>query len=517
MAQKNPNIKKANTEQEFDYEQIQELKRCASDPKYFIKTYVKIQHPVKGAIDFNLRPYQERMIDAYQGSRYTVVLASRQIGKTEIAAAYLLWFAIFHFDKNVLIASNKNKNAMEIVHKIKFAYESLPQWIKPGVLDDGWNKHSLGFDNGSRIISEATSENSGRGMAISLLYLDEFAFVAPVIQEEFWTSISPTLATGGNCIITSTPNGDMNIFAHIWRGALVQSNGFKPVQVDWDEPPDRDEKFKEQQINLIGEHRWKQEYEVQFLSSDALLFDSRVLANRKEEMNNVPEPWLVREVKFWEEIKKQHTYLVGVDPATGSGQDYTAIVIFEFPSLNQVAEYRSNTMSPNEMYEVLKNILKYLEKNDTMVYFSIENNGVGEGLISLYEQDEDPPENAEFISEEGANRRGMTTMSRVKMRACVNFKEMWEKHQLHIRSSVLFQEMKQFVRHRGSYAAQYGSTDDLISATLIVVRLIEELSTYEQAAFDKLYSSQVDEWDEWWENSGSDDYNENDTPLPISV
>ena len=106
---------------------------------------------------------------------------------------------------------------MEMIFRIRFMYERLPHWLKAGLADDGWNKHSIGFDNGSRIISQATSENTGRGLAISLLFLDEFAFVRDSVQVEFWTSIAPTLATGGSCIITSTPNGDTNIFAQVLR------------------------------------------------------------------------------------------------------------------------------------------------------------------------------------------------------------------------------------------------------------------------------------------------------------
>lgn len=177
------------------------------------------------------------------------------------SGAYLLWYAIFKFDKTILIASNKNSNAMEMISRIRFAYENLPHWLKPGIQEDGWNKHSIGFDNGSRIVSTATSEDSGRGMSISLLFLDEFAFVTPAIQDEFWTAIKPTLSTGGACLMTSTPNGDMNIFAQIWRGAQVGANSFFPIRVRWDEPPGRDERFKEDEIGDIGERKWLQEYE----------------------------------------------------------------------------------------------------------------------------------------------------------------------------------------------------------------------------------------------------------------
>jgi hypothetical protein len=253
-------IKPANYETEYTHEQVLELKKCASDPVYFINNYVKIEHPLLGSIPFNLYPYQKNIIKAYAENRYVVVLSARQTGKSITSGAYLLWYGMFEFNKTILVASNKNSNAMEMVKRIRYAYENLPWWIKPGVKDDMYSKHEIGFDNESRIISTATSETSGRGFAISLLYLDEFAFVNSNIQEEFWTSISPTLATGGACIMTSTPNGDRNVFSQIWRGAKVKGNGFYPVRVHWNEPPGRNEKWKNEEIGRVGERKWRQEY-----------------------------------------------------------------------------------------------------------------------------------------------------------------------------------------------------------------------------------------------------------------
>lgn len=266
---KNPYLKKANEQHEYTGDHIQELAKCADDPIYFIRTYCKIQHPVLGSIPFELYPYQERMLQLYKDNKQVIVLSARQTGKSQVSAAYLLWYAMFKFEKTILIASNKNDNAMEMIHRIKFMYEHMPHWIKPGLTDDGWNKHNVGFDNGSRIISTATSENSGRGLSISLLFLDEFAFVRDTVQEEFWTSMAPTLATGGSCIITSTPNGDSNLYAQLWRGSnipaslddIMGTNGFVPIQVRWDEPPGRDEAFKKKEMAKIGELKWLQEYE----------------------------------------------------------------------------------------------------------------------------------------------------------------------------------------------------------------------------------------------------------------
>ena len=160
MARKqNERLRTAHARVEYTQEQVTEMMRCATDPVYFITNYVYVQHPTKGKTKFNLYPYQIKMIEAYHAGRYTVVLSARQTGKSVTSAAYLLWFAMFNKDKTILIAANKNDNAMEMILRIRYAYEELPYWLKAGVKDDGWNKHEIGFDNGSRIVSTATYDN----------------------------------------------------------------------------------------------------------------------------------------------------------------------------------------------------------------------------------------------------------------------------------------------------------------------------------------------------------------------
>jgi hypothetical protein len=509
--QSNPFIKKAGARSEYTPEQIEEFRRCKQDPVYFIQNYCKIQHPVRGAISFDLYDYQINMIRAFHEKKNTIVLSARQTGKSTVSSMYLLWFAMFHKVKTVLIASNKNSGAMEMISRIQFAYQNVPMWLKPGVTEDGWNKHSMKFENESRIISEATSEDSGRGMSISLLYLDEFAFVPANIADEFWTSITPTLSTGGDCIISSTPNGDINLFAQLWRGAQVGVNGFHPIEVKWDDPPGRDEAFKEEQIAKLGERRWRQEYECEFLSSDALLIDSLILINLTKAIKDIKPAFAMRDVVFWKTPRENTTYFVGVDPATGSGEDFTVFEVFEFPSMQQVAEFRSNTMSSAEAYVVLKNLLRYLESTNSTVYFSVENNGVGEGMIALHEADESPPAFAEFVSEAGKGRYGMTTTGQKKMRACLNLKEMVEKNTIKIVSPMLVQELKEYTRKAGAYAARIGSTDDCISACLIVMRMLLEVGSYEQEAFDKLHSFDDDGWSDADYVDGDDA-----APMPVS-
>jgi hypothetical protein len=322
--------------------------------------------------------------------------------------------------------------------------------------------------------------------------------------------------------MSSTPNGDSDLFATLWRSANVnkemsfedeetgevQNLTFTPMHIKWDQPPGRTEQFKTQQIALIGEQKWRQEYLCEFLSSDALLIDSVVLSQMTPFVEKIIPVFEKRGIKFYEQIKPGATYLIGVDPATGTGEDFSVIQVFNFPELDQVAEYRSNSMSSPQMYKMLKNIILFLEQRQCNIYFSVENNGVGEGIISLYEADENPPELSEFVSEEGAKRRGFTTTRKTKMRACLSMKEMIEKGTLGVNSKVLLQELKTFTRKGRSYSAQNGSTDDSISAILIVIRILEEIATYEQAAYDKLYA--MDDDDEWGREGGDDG------PMPMS-
>ena len=201
----NPLIVRPGTQIEYGPTEMREMRRCAQDPIYFIRNYVKVQHPTKGIVPLDLYDFQEDMVRTYKDNTWCITLTSRQVGKTTTAMAFLLWYACFNDDKTVLVASNRKSNALEIIDRIRTAYEYLPAWLKPAVTDDGWNKLSVCFDNGSRILSDATTEKTGRGLSISLLMCDEFAFVKKNIQELFWGSILPTLSTGGACIICSTP------------------------------------------------------------------------------------------------------------------------------------------------------------------------------------------------------------------------------------------------------------------------------------------------------------------------
>jgi hypothetical protein len=251
--------------------ELEDFIKC-SDPingyLYFMNNFFYIQHPTKGSMLYHPWDYQKRLINTYHNYRFSISLMPRQTGKSTSAAGYLLWYAMFVPDSTILIAAHKYAGAQEIMQRVRYAYENCPHYIKAGAVT--YNKGSLDFDNGSRIVSAATTENTGRGLSISLLYLDEFAFVRPTIAQEFWTSITPTLSTGGKAIITSTPNSDEDQFALIWKQANktedefgnqteVGVNGFRAYRAFWTEHPDRDEAWATQMRSQLGTDRFRRE------------------------------------------------------------------------------------------------------------------------------------------------------------------------------------------------------------------------------------------------------------------
>ena len=257
----------------YTKKQLEEFARCAdplTGPEYFLEHFFYIQHPTRGKMKYFPYEYQKRLIDTYHNNRYSISLMPRQTGKSTTAAGYLLWYAMFVRDATILVAAHKHTGAQEIMQRIRYAYEMCPDHIRAGATK--YNQGSLDFDNGSRILSATTTPTTGRGMSLSLLYADEFAFVRPSIAKEFWTSISPTLATGGKCIITSTPNSDDDQFALLWKGANkcedefgnpteLGQNGFKAYRSKWQEHPDRDEAWAEAQKAQLGIDRFRREME----------------------------------------------------------------------------------------------------------------------------------------------------------------------------------------------------------------------------------------------------------------
>ena len=513
-------VKKANKQETFTESQVQDIMKCM-DPDngylYFAEHFGYIQHPVKGKLLFEPYEYQLRLMHSYHSYRFNINMMPRQTGKTTCAAIYLCWYAMFNPDQTVLIAAHKYTGAQEIMQRIRYVYEMCPNYIRAGVIS--YNKGSIEFENGSRIVSQTTTGNTGRGMSISLLYCDEFAFVQPNIAEEFWTSISPTLATGGRAIITSTPNSDEDTFATIWKQAEdkfdthgneqeVGINGFHAFRASWEEHPDRDEKWKEDEIGRIGEEKFRREYGCEFLVFDETLINSIKLAVMEGGSPTIN----MGQTRWYKKPTSQYTYAVALDPSMGTGGDYAAIQVVELPTYEQVAEWQHNTTAIPGQIRVLADVCNYLAKetnNPQGIYWSVENNGIGEAALIVINDFGEENIPGLFVSEPIRKghvrkfRKGFNTTHSTKITACSRLKTMIENDKMTVHSKPFISELKGFVATGSSYQAKSGMTDDLVSAMLLAIRMMDVLKDWDPRVYNTF--NQTDELDEY------------DMPMPIFV
>ena len=509
-------VKRAHKKHKYTKEQVLQLEQCMNTktgPLYFMETFMRIQHPTKGEMAFHPYSFQKRLIESYNNYRFSVSMLPRQTGKTTCAAGYIIWYAMFHPDSSILIAAHKYAGASDIMSRVRFSYEMLPEWIKAGVTQ--YNRNSIEFDNGSKIIATTTTENTGRGMSLTMIYCDEFAFVQPPDKaKEFWTSLSPTLSTGGKCMITSTPNSDEDQFALIWKEAnkkfdeygndkIVGTNGFYAMKAHWSEHPERDDKWAETEKARIGEERFRREHECEFIIFDETLINSTTLA----EMEGTLPIESTGQVRWYKRPTPGHTYMVSLDPSMGTGGDYAAIQVFELPTFEQVAEWRHNETPMNQQIRILQGITKHI--HDTIIekdagatpqiFYSMENNAIGEAALLRVMDIGEENIIGMFLSEPIRRghrrkfRRGFNTTAKHKIDACTKFKELVENNKLQINSKLLITELKDFVAIGMSYKAKPGQTDDLVMSCLLMTRMMKVLADFDPKIFEK-WTDRTSEW-----------------------
>jgi hypothetical protein len=502
--------KKANQKETFTNEQVEDLLACM-DPNegylHFARHFAYIQHPVQGKLMFDPYEYQLRLLHSYHSYRFNINMMPRQTGKTTCAAIYLAWYAMFNPDQTILIAAHKYTGAQEIMARIRYVYETCPDYIRAGVTS--YNKGSIEFENGSRIVSQTTTGNTGRGMSISLLYCDEFAFVMPNIAEEFWTSISPTLATGGRAIITSTPNSDEDTFATIWKQAEqkfdefgneseVGINGFHSFRAEWHEHPDRDEKWKKDEIGRIGEEKFRREYGCEFLIFDETLINSIKLAA----MEGIEPIIKMGQIRWYKKPDPKKSYVVGLDPSMGTGGDFSAIQVIELPTYEQVGEWQHNLTAIPGQVRILADVCKYLSeemKSSSNIYWSVENNGIGEACLLVIQDFGEENIPGLFISEPIRKghvrkfRKGFNTTHGSKTTACARLKTMIENDKLTVRSKALISELKAYIAAGSSFQAKPGHYDDLVSSLLLTLRIMNVMKDWDPTVYNTFNQIEHDE------------------------
>ena len=256
----------ADSKPTVSYQEIikSEYMKCAASPVYFMKHYVKIQHPIRGTIAFDLYPFQEKTLQDFHDFKFNIILKSRQMGISTLVAAYSLWTMIFNKDKTILVIATKETVSKELISKVRFANDNLPTWLTVKCIED--NRLSLKLNNGSQIRCTSASSDAGRSTANSLLIIDEAAFISEI--ESIWASSWNTLSTGGNALVLSTPNGKGNWFHKMWTKAENKENTFNAINLKWDLHPERRQEWRDLQTKELGPKLAAQEC----FSEDVIIF-----------------------------------------------------------------------------------------------------------------------------------------------------------------------------------------------------------------------------------------------------
>jgi len=475
----NSHLKKSSTPIEWTPDLIKEYAKCAADPVYFAKKYIKIVHVDRGLIPFDMYDYQAEIVEKITKNRRVAVLTARQSGKTTTAVAVILHYILFNEYKTVAILANKGDSAREVLGRVQLAYEALPKWLQQGV--EEWNKGNITLENGCKIYAGTTSSSAIRGKSIAFLYLDEVAFIEG--YDDFFASVYPTISSGEETklLMTSTPNG-LNHFWKTCKGAEEGKNGYEFVKVMWYDVPGRGEKWKQETLEALDfdDEKFNQEYCCQFLGSSGTL----ISGNKLKELDDTKPIYESDGIRQYERPVPGHVYVMTVDVSRGKGLDYSTFTIFDCTKMpyKQVCTFRDNMIGPVDFAAIIFRMGKFYNEASVLVEINDIGGQVSDTLLMDYGY-----ENILFTENAGrsgkrisagfggrSNDPGIRTTKTVKAVGCSMLKLLVEQNQLLILDASTISEIKRFSRKGNSYEAESGAHDDMVMNLVIFAWLTDQ-------------------------------------------
>lgn len=456
-----------------------EYRKCASNPIHFMKKYCVIQHPTRGKIPFHLYKFQEECLTDFKDNRFNVILKSRQLGISTLSAGFILWKMIFNQDFNALVIATKVTVAKNLVEKVRVMHDLLPIWLRDGSsasVED--NKLSLKLKNGSQVKAITSSPDAGRSEALSLLVIDEAAFIRDI--DEIWLSAQSTLSTGGSAIVLSTPNGVGNWFHKLWVNGKSGENGFNNIELHWTVHPERNQDWRDEQTKILGIKGAAQECDCDFVSSGDTVIDPHLLTWYKE-------TWVVDPIEKtgfdgnlwrWEHVNYSANYMVVADVSRGDSNDFSTAQVIDLENCSQVAEYRGKINTKD-----FGNFLVTLSTEYNNALLVIENSNVGWAAIQqvinrgygnlfymssdLKYIDVEKQMTNKYYREEKKLVAGFSVTQRTRPLIISALDTYLRDKELLIRSSRLIDELFTFIWYNGRAEAMRGYNDDLTMALAI--------------------------------------------------
>jgi hypothetical protein len=449
--------------------QVKEIIKCGKDPSYFLKKYIKIQHPTKGLVNFDTYDFQDECLKDFVDHRFNIILKSRQLGISTLSAAYAVWLAYFYRDKNILIIATKLAVAQNFIKKVKTALRGLPGWMNLTEVV-GSNKQGVEFSNGSQIKAVPTSDDAGRSEALSLLIIDEAAFIRNF--DELWMGLYSTLSTGGRSIILSTPNGVGDKYHELCTDAQAGENEFNLIKLMWDVHPDRDEEWFATETRNMSKKQIAQELMCDFAASGDTFLNAPDLETLALRVKTPIERWGPdMNVWVWKYSLTEHKYVVSADVSRGDAADYSTFHVLDVNSGEQVAEYKGKI--PPDQFAVL---LAEAGKRYNNALVCPENNTYGYAVImklvelgytNLYYKNEKDKLSALYTGNNQISKIGFSTNAQSRGQILTKLEEVLRNNSVAFYSSRLVDELKTFVWKGQKAQAQKGKNDDLVMAAAI--------------------------------------------------
>ena len=420
-------------------------------------------------IPFDTYDFQDNCVDDFINHRLNIILKSRQLGMSTLVAGYAVWLAIFQRDKNILIIATKLSVAQNFIKKVKTMIRNVPKWlVLPQIVTN--NKQLIEFSHGSTIKAIPTSDDAGRSEALSLLIIDEAAFVRNF--DELWTGLYPTISTGGRVILLSTPNGVGGQYYKIYTDAVAGLNEFNHIKLPWDAHPERDAVWFESETKNFSERKVAQEYLCDFASSgDTFLVNTDLEGLRKNVKPPIDRSGPGLNAWIWKYPLTEHQYIISGDVARGDSKDFSAFHIFDETTSEVVAEYKGK-IPPDDFGELL---VEYGKKYNNALLVP-ENNSYGYATIikikdlgypRLYYRKRSGVFIGSYVPPGNVDIAGFTTSGKTRNQILTKLEEVIRNKQIIIYSSRFYEEVKTFIWKANRAQAMSGYNDDLVISMAI--------------------------------------------------
>ena len=522
----NRQIKPCYTKIQLTDIQIKEIQKCSEDIDYFKANYV--QFKTKSGIGFpDHRKYQDDFIHALndENDQYVVVFP-RQAGKSATTAVWLTWLFLFYPQIDIGVCANRGSTASDFLAKVKNIFTLLPIWMQQGIKI--WNVQRIEGENGTRILTDATSGDSFRGGSMNVIVVDECAYVKSSKWGAFSDAVLPSQSALAwkKTVFISTPNG-MNHFYDYYKNSKKRkvlkdlskeevekvktqekvlnvfknksgtfdveidkpSNGMELLTVDWKEVPRYDEKgnpvdpedFKQKTINKEGLQFFLQAYACEFLGSSHTLISGEVL---KELESSNPERQMfvngtTEFVNIYSEAEEGHKYILSCDPAK-DGRDYFALHVIDITKF----PFKQVVCGKLQIdYLLMPEFIFDLANTYNTAFTIIENNeGAGQSIADTLKRDFEY-ENLYFDRDGKGDKfkkyPGFRTTPKSRNQLLETLKLLIENNKLEINDADTIFELQRFVLLRKKFQAEDGFHDDLVMSLAIAFCLFNDINNFE--------------------------------------